>query len=86
MKMKFIKIIKGFLNLTDKYNNNYKIISTALLFNWMLTNHVKSKIFINKHPKFKKVVNSKIHELGSDFRIINCKYWKGKDVYKKYLI
>jgi hypothetical protein len=86
MKKKFVKIIKCFLNLFHSYEIKYQIICSALMFNWMLNNHFKSKLIANEDPKLKKVTEKKINELGSDFRIINCKYWKGKDVYEKYLL
>ena len=86
MKNKFIIIMSEFLNLSDKYRTNHRIICTSLMFNWLIANHVKSKLFINEHPKFKKVVKTKIDELGYDMRMIGCKYWKDREVYIKYLL
>jgi hypothetical protein len=94
LKNNCVSVIKQFLDLLLSYNINkiienrlkYKIIGTAFMFNWMLSHHIKINLFIKQFPNFRKILNSKLIEYGNDPRIINCKYWKGIDVYKKIFI
>ena len=86
-------IIKDFLKIIENYDKKpysirrkYKVIGNCFLFNWMLTHHVKLNIFIKNFPNFEKVVDKKLEEFRLEIALDNCKYWKGVDVYKKYLL
>jgi hypothetical protein len=92
LKNKIASIIHQFLNLIESYNGSksdfikYKIVGSAFMFNWMLSHRVKLNIFIKHNLPFGKVFTNKLEELRSEHRLDGCKYWKGVDVYKKYLL
>ena len=87
LRRECVSILKQFLTLGENYKSiPYKIISISLMYNWMLTHHKKINLFVNRHPKFKNVLEWKLNEYGNDYRVINCKYWKGIDVYEKHLL
>ena len=92
LKNKCTVIIKQFLTLIESYDITYyeksmpyKCIASSLLFNWMLNHHVKLNIFIKQYSKFGIVVDDKLEELRFEKNLDSCKYWKGVDIYKKYL-
>lgn len=74
-------IIKKFLNLIENYENPKKIVTCALLYNWMLSHKKKLELYFENHPKFRKVCYEKLFEFGSNSLLKKCPYWKGTQYY-----